>query len=258
MLSVENLSVHFSGKPILSDVSFSLEAGQCLMLCGPNGAGKSTLVKAISKAISYTGKITLLGKDLQSCRHREIARHIGVLSQSVYFSDAFTVAQVVAMGRYAHRSGFLAPEPADTAQRVQTALNMVGLADLGNRVITSLSGGEQQRALLAQVLCQDPDVLILDEPANHLDLLYQKQLFDLMTQWRQRPGKAVIAVVHDLNLARYGGTHALVLSNGHAAACGTIDQALQDDVLQQVWRMDVRQWLETLHDAWGGESAPNA
>lgn len=258
MLSVENLSVHFSGKPILSDVSFSLEAGQCLMLCGPNGAGKSTLVKAISKAISYTGKITLLGKDLQSCRHREIARHIGVLSQSVYLSDAFTVAQVVAMGRYAHRSGFLAPEPADTAQRVQTALDMVGLTDLGNRVITSLSGGEQQRALLAQVLCQDPDVLILDEPANHLDLLYQKQLFDLMAQWRQRPGKAVIAVVHDLNLARYGGTHALVLSNGHAAACGTIDQALQDDVLQQVWRMDVRQWLETLHDAWGGESAPNA
>lgn len=258
MLSVENLSVHFSGKPILSDVSFSLEAGQCLMLCGPNGAGKSTLVKAISKAISYTGKITLLGKDLQSCRHREIARHIGVLSQSVYFSDAFTVAQVVAMGRYAHRSGFLAPEPADTTHRVQAALDMVGLADLGDRVITSLSGGEQQRALLAQVLCQDPDVLILDEPANHLDLLYQKQLFDLMTQWRQRPGKAVIAVVHDLNLARYGGTHALVLSNGHAAACGTIDQALQDDVLQQVWRMDVRQWLETLHDAWGGESAPNA
>ena len=258
MLTVENLSVRISGKSILSNVSFSLEAGQCLMLCGPNGAGKSTLVKAISGTIPYEGSITLLGKDLQSCRQRQIAKHIGVLSQSVYLSDAFTVAQVVAMGRYAHRSGFLAPEPADTAQRVQEALDMVGLADLGNRAITSLSGGEQQRALLAQVLCQDPDVLILDEPANHLDLLYQKQLFDLMAQWRQRPGKAVIAVVHDLNLARYGGTHGLVLSDGQVVACGTVDQALQDDVLRQVWHMDVRQWLETLHDAWGGESAPNA
>ncbi len=255
MLTAENLSVQISGKPILSHVSFTLEAGQCLMLCGPNGAGKSTLVKAISGTIPYEGKIILLGKDLRSCRPREIAKHIGVLSQSVYLSDAFTVAQVVAMGRYAHRSGFLAPEPADTAQRVKDALDMVGLTDLGDRTITSLSGGEQQRALLAQVLCQDPDLLILDEPANHLDLLYQKQLFDLMAQWRCRPGKAVIAVVHDLNLARYGGTHALVLSGGQVAAAGSIDQALQRDVLQQVWHMDVRQWLETLHDAWGKESS---
>ncbi len=255
MLTVEHLSVVRSNKSILSDVSFSLSEGQWLMLCGPNGAGKSTLVKAISRVIPASGKVTLMGTPLHDYRPRDLAQRIGVLSQSVALSDAFTVGQVVAMGRYAYRKGFLAPEPEDTNERVEEALSMVGLTALKNRSFTSLSGGEQQRTLLAQVLCQDPSLLILDEPANHLDLLYQKQLFDLIESWRHRPGKAVIAVVHDLNLARYRGTDALVLSGGKAVSFGPIAEALNDEILRQVWQMDVRGWLNTLHDAWEKDSA---
>ena len=258
MLKVDDLSVTISGKDILSHVSFSLQEGQWLMLCGPNGAGKSTLVKALSRVIPCTGHVTLLDKPLHTYRPRELAQCIGVLSQSVTLSDAFTVSQVVAIGRYAYRKGFLAPEPADTGERVEEALSQVGLTALKDRSFTSLSGGEQQRTLLAQVLCQDPALLILDEPANHLDLLYQKQLFDIMEAWRHRPGKAVIAVVHDLNLARYRGTDALVLSGGKAVSFGPIAEALNDEVLQSVWQMDVRGWLNDLHNAWTKESALKA
>lgn len=258
MLKAQHVSVTLGGQPIVTDVSLSLGEGQWLMLCGPNGAGKSTLIGALSRAVPCTGEITLLGKPLRSYRPRIMARHLGVLSQAVQGMDAFTVEQIVAMGRYAYRQGMLGAAERDAPERVAAALDAVGLWERRRQPVTTLSGGERQRTLLAQVLCQDPDVLILDEPANHLDLKYQKQLFEIIDRWRCQAGKAVISVVHDLSLARRWGTHALLLAEGRAIAAGPVAQVLTSRALQSAWDMDVLAWLEELHGAWAGESIPGA
>ena len=245
MLKAENITVRAGGKAIVSDVSFTLEKGQWLMLLGPNGAGKSTLLRAVSRAIRHEGEVTLLGRDIRTYRPRELALHIGVMSQDAGVHGEFTVEEIVSLGRYAHR-GMLAPQHTDTERRVSEVLDTVGLSAQRTQRMQTLSGGERQRAFLAQVLCQDPDILMLDEPGNHLDLVYHKQLLDVIDRWRQQPGKAVVSVVHDLSIARRYGTHALLMENGRTAACGTVQEATQADVLRRVWGMDVAAWLREL------------
>ena len=249
MLQAEHITVRAGNSDIVSDVSFSLEAGQWLMLLGPNGAGKSTLLRAVSQAVRHQGSVLLHGKDIRSFRPRELARHIGVMSQDSGVHGEFTVEEIVSLGRYAHR-GMLTPQQTDTERLVMEALGTVGLSDKRYQRIQTLSGGERQRAFLAQVLCQDPDILMLDEPGNHLDLVYHKQLLDVIDNWRQQSGKAVISVVHDLSIARKYGTHALLMENGRTAAYDTVFAATQPETLRRVWGMDVAAWLRELTDCW--------
>lgn len=250
MLKAKGLTVSLGGRTVLSDVSLSVSAGDWLMVAGPNGAGKSTLVRALTGAIPCTGTVTVQGRPLHAMRPGERARHVGVLSQLNAITADFTVAEVVAMGRYAYRRGLLGnPEP-DLTDRVRAALDTVGMTDMADRRILSLSGGERQRALLAQVLCQDPAVLILDEPANHLDLPYQRQLLLTVDAWRRRGERAVICVMHDLSIARRWGTHALLLHEGACLANGLAQEVLTPDRLAQVYGMDVAGWLRDLHEGW--------
>ena len=118
------------------------------------------------------------------------------------------------------------------------------------RNMLTLSGGEQQRVFLAQVFAQDPDLLILDEPANHLDLPFQQELFDLIGAWLQSPGRAVITVMHDLNLARRYGTHALLLERGKCVSKGLISEVMTPENLQQVYGMDVYAWMREMLSQW--------
>ena len=114
----------------------------------------------------------------------------------------------------------------------------------------TLSGGEQQRVFLAQVLCQDPELLILDEPANHLDLPYQKELFSLIGNWLKTPGRAAVTVMHDLSLARKYGSHALLMDRGRCAAQGKTGDVLTPDALRQAYGMDVYGWIRELLQCW--------
>ena len=250
MLQVQNLSVTIQHKPIVQDVSFQASEGAWWMLLGPNGAGKTTLLQALACTQRYTGNVLLQGQNVASFSVRERAHRLGMLSQNSSVNAAFTVEQMVAMGRYSHRSGLFGAEEPDLPQRVEQALRMTGMTELREHSMLTLSGGERQRVFLSQVFCQDPQILLLDEPANHLDLVYQKQIFTLIDAWRRQPGKLVLSVVHDVNLARRFGTHALLMDAGRCVAADTIDQVLTDANMQQVWHMDVRSWHRELTAAW--------
>ena len=163
---------------------------------------------------------------------------------------AYTVEEVVGLGRYAYRSGFLSGRRGEDKDRVEQALEMTGLQDLRRASMLTLSGGETQRAFLAQVFAQNPQVLILDEPANHLDLNYQQQIFSLIQDWLKEPGRAVLSVVHDLSLARRYGTHAVLLHQGKCVAQGVITDVMTPDHLNAVYGMDVRAWLRELLSQW--------
>lgn len=248
-LTAEHITVMAGKKRIVDDVSFTLADHQWLMLVGPNGAGKSTLVSAVSRSIPCEGTVTLDGVNLRAMKQAALARRIGVLGQQSGMTYAFTVEEVVAMGRYAYRRGVLGGGDDGGQARIDAAIAAVGLEGQRRQSMLTLSGGERQRAFLAQALCQNPDVLILDEPGNHLDLQYQRQLFELVDRWRQEPGRAVISVVHDLSLARLYGTHALLMDGGKGTY-GSLRETLTPDSLSRVWGMDVQAWMRRLHGAW--------
>ena len=247
ILSVRNVSVAFGERQVLSNVSFELEEGDWLMLIGPNGAGKSTLVRAITGAIDCEGTIEYLGRNIRSFLPRELARNIGVLSQNHYVGYAFTVREVVRLGRYAYRRGNGDPE---AEGRVARALELTGMETLADKSVLRLSGGELQRVFLAQLFAQDPRLALLDEPTNHLDLIYQKQVFELISQWRQQPGRAVISVVHDLSLARAYGTRALLLDGGTPASQGSMEAAFAPEIINRVYGMDVSEWMKSMLGQW--------
>ena len=253
VLRAEHVTVAYGGHAVVDDVSFSLEAGQWLMLVGPNGAGKSTLVGAITQGVAYSGRIELEGRDIRAYTPAQRARRLGVLAQQHSVGYAYTVEEVVSLGRYAHSRGMLAGRDEGGEAAVARALEMTGMTPLRHASMLALSGGEVQRAFLAQVFAQEPQLLILDEPANHLDLVYQRHIFSLVQGWLAEPGRAVLSVVHDLSLARRYGTHALLLDRGRAVAQGTMREALTDDRLQSVYGMDVAGWMRELLGVWNDE-----
>ncbi len=250
MLKAENITVRYGEHTVVDHLSFHLEEGQWLMLAGPNGAGKSTLIETISQGVPYTGSIQLDGRDIRRFRPTQLARRIGVLAQKNTVGYAYTVEEVVGLGRYAHTSGFLSARDDGGKDRVEQALEMTGLNELRHANVLTLSGGELQRTFLAQVFAQDPQILILDEPANHLDLVYQKHIFSLIQAWLRQPGRAVISVVHDLSLARKYGTRAVLMDHGRCAAQGAIDDVLTPKQLESVYEMDVYRWMRELLGQW--------
>lgn len=230
------LSVRINGKALLDGVSLAVEAGESVALVGPNGAGKSTLLRALSGELTATsGAIRLKGRALASYRPRALALHRAMLSQSVTVSFPFTVAEVVRMG-----AGDMRNAAVDTL--ADTALSEVDLTGFGDRIINTLSGGEQLRAHFARVLVQlscgetvhGPGLLLLDEPTASLDLRHQ---LDLLAAIRRRAeqGTTVVTVVHDLNLAVLMARRVIVLGRGRVEADGPPQQSITDDVLERVF-----------------------
>lgn len=252
MLKAEHVSVKYGDLTIVDDLSFRLEEGQWLMLVGPNGAGKSTMVEAISQGAPYSGNIFLRGKNIRAYKPGQLARMVGVLAQKNAVGYDYSVEEVVGLGRYAYTSSFLSNRDEDGKAQVERALELAGLTGLRHASVLTLSGGELQRTFLAQVFAQNPQVLILDEPANHLDLIYQKHIFSLVKDWLRQPGRAVLSVVHDLSLARRYGTHALLLHGGKCIAQGRMREVLTPENLDKVYGMDVYKWMRELLGQWDG------
>ena len=256
MLEARDITVRYGGRAVVDGLSFTLEPGRWLMLVGPNGAGKSSLIRALAQAVPYEGEFLLEGRPLREMRPAERARRIGILAQHNAARYAYTVEEIVRLGRYAHTQGWLTHRDPEGEERVEAALRDTGMTDFRRCSVLELSGGEVQRAFLAQVFAQDPQLLVLDEPANHLDLKYQQQLFGLIGTWVGKPGRAVISVVHDLSLARRYGDCALLMHRGRCAARGSAEEIMRPGVLRAVYEMDVHAWMRSLLEPWAFPEAP--
>lgn len=230
--------------PALSEFSLGLCAGEFIGVIGPNGSGKSTLVRALSRTLRPSAGTVLIGEaDLYAdLKARDAAQQIGVVPQDTSVTLDFTVREVVRMGRAPHlpRSPF-AGETWEDEQIVTASLLTAGVAEFADRTITTLSGGERQRVLLARALAQQPEVLLLDEPTAHLDLRHQNELLILAGELALGAGKAVLAVLHDLNLAAAHCDKLVLLSDGHIAAQGTPAEVLTGEILLRVY--GVRAWV---------------
>ena len=250
MLEVRELTVRYGALSIVDGLSFHVREGEWLMIVGPNGAGKSTALGAVTQAGPYTGSVLLDGEDVKKMKPAQRARKMGVLMQKNFAGYAFTVEEVVRLGRYAYAPGVLSGHGAEDTEAVEEALECTGLTAQRGQSVLTLSGGELQRTFLAQVLAQRPRLLLLDEPTNHLDLVYQKQVFELVGEWLRTPGRAVVSVVHDLSLAKAFGTRALLLDHGKTAAMGPVGEVLCPEKLDGVYNMDVSAWMRKMLGQW--------
>lgn len=236
MLAVENVSVSYGAESVLRDISFRVKPGEVVALIGPNGAGKTTLIRAISGLLPLVaGRIMAFGKDLSPMPTTQRARFIGVVPQARRLPPSYTVRQVVLLGRTPHL-GWLGRVGSKDLQRVEWALERASLLELSERPVEQLSGGEQQRVLLARALAQDTPILLLDEPTAHLDLHHQSQLLRLVWQMAREQEIAVLMALHDLNLASIHSQRVILLVDGRVQIDGSPFEVLNEDNLTQAYR----------------------
>ncbi len=234
-LSALNLVDGYRKVPILHDISLTAMPGEVLGLLGPNGAGKTTLLRLLSGVRApWSGRILLGEQPLSALSPRERAKHIAFVPQGVNIPVPFTVANVVAMGRLPYTGGW-ARLTSDDEAAVARSLEHVGLTAKANNSIHDISAGEQQRALLALALAQEPRVLLLDEPTAHLDLHHAWNLMRLVGELAQKQQLVVILSTHDLTLAAATCTRLALLDKGKLAAEGSREDVLRADLLTQVY-----------------------
>lgn len=239
MLKIDRLSVAYGTREILHAISLEVKSGELLALIGPNGAGKSTLIRAVSGVIPIrSGQVHTNGDDFAALSSMQRARYLAVVPQAVSLPAAFSVWETVLLGRTPHL-GFLGqPSPKDE-ELARAALERVSAGPLAGRRVGELSGGEQQRVLLARALCQSTPILLLDEPTAHLDLQYQVSLLEIVSDLAHRDKLAVLIALHDLNLAaRYADRMALMVA-GVIQAVGKPEQVLKADVIEAAYCLPV-------------------
>jgi iron complex transport system ATP-binding protein len=238
-IRLNQVSFSYSDTPVLHRIDLVVEKGEMVAFLGPNGSGKTTLIKLISGILRPTeGQIHLDGSILSRLKRREVAQRVAVVPQQFHMPFAFTLREVVLLGRTPFLSAF-----SDEAERdrrvVQQAIDSIGIAELKGRFFNELSGGERQKAILAMALAQEPKLLLLDEPTAHLDINHQVEILDLVKSLNQERGVTVIGAVHDLNLAALYFDRVILLKEGRIFADGTPAEVLTENTIKEVFSASV-------------------
>lgn len=232
----EHLTVRYPGADAaaLSNVSFTVPSGSLYAVLGPNGSGKSSLVRALLGVTPLDGGRALLGdRPTGAWKRAELARSVGVVAQTESIAFPLAVRELVGMGRYPY-VGPLSTESEADREAVRRALRACDIDTLAARDVTTLSGGEFQRARIARALAQEPVALVLDEPTSSLDIRHQMAILELLRRSADE-GMTVLLVTHSLDLAAQFSDRMLLLTRGEVAAEGSPDEVLREDVLTEVY-----------------------
>lgn len=235
LIDVQHLTLSLGGAQILRDLTFSVEGGEYVSIIGPNGAGKSTLVKCLAGIHrKWSGSVDIRGRALQEYPHRQLARNISYVPQSVAGPLPFTVHEFVMMGRYPHLSPFTSCRPEDEAV-VEHTLELTGTEHFRDRMMDTLSGGERQNVLIAAALAQGARILLLDEPVTFLDYRHQVEILATLKSINRHPGITIVAVSHNLNDAIKWSDRVLALREGREAFNGNPKDILDNAVLERIY-----------------------
>ncbi len=243
VLDVRDLHFGYTpGRPVLRGVDLDLPAGSLCSILGPNGSGKTTLLRCLlGQHTPSAGSILLGGQPMQSLSAKQQARQLAYVPQLPSSAFAFTVRELVAMGRYAHQ-GALGLASSDDRDRVTDALARTGTLAFADRTLGELSGGEAQCVMIARALAQQPQVMLLDEPTSHLDLRNQLLIYRLVRQLTRERGMAALVVGHDINLAARHSDQLVLFREGRVAARGCPDDVLKAPLLRDTYGVEVDLW----------------
>lgn len=230
MIALEEVSVRYGPVNALAGVSEKVTAGEWLAIIGPNGAGKSTLLRCIAQLARHGGRISIAGLPIAGLPRRQLARLVAYVPQSPVLPPEMTAGDYVLLGRTPH-IGYLRMETAADQRMCDELLDRLGLAAMSQRALSTLSGGESQRLVLARALAQQAPVLLLDEPTSALDLGRRVDALELIDRARRERSLTVVSAVHDLTLAGQFADRLLLLAGGQVAGGGTPREVLRTDVL---------------------------
>ena len=241
-IQTDTIQVSFGSKTILHDISLAIQDKEFVGIIGPNGSGKSTFLKCLYRVLQPSGgKIYFDGSELSSLSHRDTALKMAVVAQHSTVNFDFSVLEMVLMGRSPYK-GLLDRDQLDDYEIARHALSEVGLSDFESRNFNTLSGGEQQRVILARALAQRTECLVLDEPTNHLDIKYQLELMTIV----KRLDATVVSAIHDLNLAAIYCDRIIALKEGHIVCSGTPQEVLTAETIRHIY--GVSAMVQTLPD----------
>jgi iron complex transport system ATP-binding protein len=232
ILDISNISLSLRDNFILSNVSLDVSAGEFFVIIGPNGAGKTSLLKVLSGLQkAQKGTVTIKDKNILNYRRRNLSQIMAIVPQHIEVGFPFTVADTVIMGRSPHL-GILGMEGENDFHIAEEAMKFTDVSHLTDRKLFQLSGGELQRVIIARAICQQPEIILLDEPTTALDPAHQLKIMDLMEKFRREHGTTIIMVSHDLNLASMYGDRVLLLKSGRVVKTGDPKSVLNKELLE--------------------------
>lgn len=237
-LHADAASWGYRDRTVIERLTLSIPTGNITSIVGPNGCGKSTLLHGLARLLKPSGgQVIIDGQDIARLPSKEVARRLGLLSQSSLAPDGITVADLVARGRYPHQSG-LSRWSTDDEQAVIEALRATGTLELAQRRVDELSGGQRQRVWIALVLAQETPVILLDEPTTFLDVAHQIDILDLLVDLNHNEGRTVVLVLHDLNQAARYSDHLIALKEGAVFAEGPPESTVTEQMVRDVFGID--------------------
>ena len=238
MIELRDVCKRYGSRLVVDHVSVRFRRGCVTSIIGPNGAGKSTLLSVAGRLIPKDGGEVLVdGQEIGRWDTRALARRLAVLRQSTSVSLRLTVRDLVGFGRFPHTGGRLTARDQELIDR---ALRWMELEALQDRYLDQLSGGERQRALLAMVLAQETDYILLDEPLNNLDIRHAVQVMRHVRRMADEMGKAVVLVLHDLNFAAAYSDEIVAMKEGRVVHTGTAAEVIRPEVLREVYDMPIQ------------------
>ena len=237
-LKLENIHFKYKTDPVIRDITVNFGKGVLYGIMGPNGCGKTTLLNLISKILkNQYGKIVIDGKSISDLSIREIAKNIAYVKQKNSLEFDFSVKEIILMGRYAYIDRFY-QESEEDKRIVDEILKKMGLKPFEDRNYSTLSGGEQQKVLVAQAMAQKGKILLLDEPTSHLDINFQIELMEILKNLVSE-GIVVISVLHDINLATQYCDKILLIKNGKIHSFGIVSETITQQNIREVFDIDV-------------------
>ena len=258
ILEIRNIFCGYGRGDVVKGISLTVNPGEIVSLAGPNGCGKTTLVKAACGLVPIrSGGVYINGRHVSSIPIKERARLVAMLSQTGAGGDYsdYTVKETIIMGRYARHNGSLFTEVSkEDSEIAERFIEETGLGGLENRLITELSGGQLQRVFLARAFAQDPEIIFLDEPANHLDLKHQMELYELLRRWAES-GRSVVVVFHNLNIAAAVSDRILLMHDGNPVICGSPQEVVSSGKLNEVYETDIVSYMKKISALWRGGEA---
>ncbi len=232
------MSVGYQGKPLIKDIEIGLKKGEIITLIGPNGAGKSTLLKSIARQLKLTdGAVYLDKKDLAGMSPAELSQKMAVVFTEKMQTELMTCEDVAATGRYPYtgRFGILS---AEDREKVEEAMELVHVADIRNRDFSRISDGQRQRVMLARAICQEPDVLVMDEPVSYLDIRHKLEFLAVLCDLREKKGLTVVMSLHELDLAGIISDKILCLKGEYVEKYGTADEVFRPGFTEHLFGIE--------------------
>ena len=235
-MQIQKLSKQYDGKTVVDGVSFSIPKGKVISLIGPNGAGKSTVMGMISRLIAQdSGLIHFEGKEMGKWKSRELSKRLAILTQSNHIQMKLTVRELVTFGRFPYSGNRLTREDQEIIDR---AIRYMELETFEDRFLDELSGGQRQRALIAMVIAQDTEYVLLDEPTNNLDIYHATNMMKTVRRLCDELGKTVILVLHEINYAAFYSDYICAFKDGTIAKFGTVEEVITKENLSEIYQVD--------------------